>query len=241
VSAGEFAGFRPAGQRFLGALARNNDREWFTANKETYERELRAPLAALVEEMDVRLAEFAPEITGHPKQSLFRIHRDVRFSSDKSPYKTNVACWFFHADAGRGVGTATAHGGAGFYFHMEAKRVSIGGGIWMPPRPTLNRLRDAIAEDHRPITKVLGDPAFKRRFGGLAEENMLTRMPRGFSESHPAARLLRHQSFTVGRELSARDITSAKLPDLLARDFERMLPLVRWLNGALGLRTLARR
>jgi uncharacterized protein (DUF2461 family) len=124
---------------------------------------------------------------------------------------------------------------------MEAKRASIGGGIWMPPRPTLLRIRDAIAGDHRPLTKVLSDVAFKRRFGSLDEENMLTRMPRGYGDAHPAAALLRHQSFTVGRELTSRDITSAKLPDVLARDYERMLPLVRWLNSALGLRTLARR
>jgi uncharacterized protein (DUF2461 family) len=88
---------------------------------------------------------------------------------------------------------------------------------------------------------VLSDVAFKRRFGSLDEENMLTRMPRGYGDAHPAAALLRHQSFTVGRELTDRDLTSAKLPDVLARDYERMLPLVRWLNSALGLRTLARR
>jgi uncharacterized protein (TIGR02453 family) len=237
----EFTGFRPAGQRFLAALSRNNNREWFEQNRETYDTELRGPLAALAEEMDVRFAEFAPEIVGDPKRSLFRIHRDVRFSKDKAPYKTNVACWFYHADAGRGVGTATAHGGAGFYFHMEAKRVSIGGGIWMPPRPTLHRLRDAIAENHKPLTKILGDASFKRRFGALDDESVLKRMPRGYAETHPAADLLRFQSFTVGRELSAKDILSTSLPDLLAKDYQRMLPLVRWLNGALGLRTLARR
>ncbi len=241
MTSSDFAGFTPAGQRFLGALARNNDREWFERNKHVYEAELRAPLAALVEEMDVRLATLAPEIVGDPKRSPFRIHRDVRFSKDKSPYKTNVACWFFHADAGRGVGTATPHGGAGFYFHMEAKRASIGGGIWMPPRPTLQRIRDVIAEDHKPLARVLGDATLKRRFGTLDEENMLTRMPRGYADSHPAAALLRHQSFTVGRELTEREILSPKLPDILARDYGRMLPLVRWLNAALGLRTLARR
>ena len=76
-------------------------------------------MAALVEEMDVRLAELAPEIVGDPKRSIFRIHRDVRFSNDKSPYKTNAACWFYHMDAGRGVGGDAPHGGAGFYFHLE--------------------------------------------------------------------------------------------------------------------------
>jgi uncharacterized protein (TIGR02453 family) len=241
VTPAEFTGFRPAALTFLRSLRRHNDREWFARNRETYESELRGPLAALAEEMDVRLATMAPEIVGDPKRSLFRIHRDVRFSADKSPYKTHVACWFHHVDAGRGVGTAAPHGGAGFYFHMEATRASLGGGIWMPPRPTLQRIREAIDDDPRPLMKILREPTVRRRFGGLAEENMLTRMPRGYAVDHPAAELLRHQSYTLGREIAQRDLFSARLPDLLARDYERLLPLVRWLNGALGLRTLAQR
>ena len=202
---------------------------------------MRAPLAALVEEMDVRLAELAPEIVGNPKRSLFRIHRDVRFSSDKSPYKTNAACWFHHGDAGRGVGSMAPHGGAGFYFHMEPGGSMIGGGIWMPPRPTLTRLRERIDEDHRALRRVLADPSLRKRFGTLDESAMLTRMPRGFRDDHPATDLLRHRSFTVGRMLSDTELFSPRLPDLLARDYARLVPLVRWLNGALGLRVLARR
>lgn len=117
----------------------------------------------------------------------------------------------------------------------------IGGGIWMPPRPTLARLREAIDENHPALTRILRDPALKRRFGGLDESSMLTRMPRGYADAHPAATLLRHQSYTVGHALSDAELFSPKLPDLLARDFARILPLVRWFNGALGLRTLARR
>jgi len=145
MSTTDFRGFTPASMRFLASLKRNNTREWFQAHRDAYERDVRAPLAALVEEMDVRLAELAPEIVGDPKRSLFRIHRDVRFSNDKSPYKTNAACWFYHGDAGRGVGSTTPHGGAGFYFHMEPGRSMIGAGIWMPPRPTLARIRERIA------------------------------------------------------------------------------------------------
>ena len=239
MTATEFTGFRPAAFAFLRSLRRHNDREWFERNRDTYETELRYPLSALAEEIDVRLARLAPEIIGDPKRSLFRIHRDVRFSADKSPYKTHVACWFHHVDAGRGVGTQTPHGGAGFYFHMEADRASLGGGIWMPPRPTLQRIRQVLDEDARPLGTILA--AARRRFGGMAEEHMLTRMPRGYAESHPAATLLRHQSYTLGRELASRDLLSARLPDVLARDFQRLVPLVRWINGALGLRMLARR
>jgi len=202
---------------------------------------VRAPLVALVEEIDVRLAGLAPEIVGDPKRSLFRIHRDVRFSSDKSPYKTNAACWFYHGDAGRGVGSTTPHGGAGFYFHMEPGGSMLGGGIWMPPRPTLTRLREQIDEGHASLRRILRDPTLAKRFGALDESAMLTRMPRGYMEDHPAADLLRHQSFTVGRELTDAELFSPKLADVLARDYARLVPFVRWFNAALGLRTLARR
>jgi len=239
---GEFPGFGPGLLGFLRGLDRHNEKPWFEKHRERYERDVRAPLAALVEEVDVRLAAFAPEIVGHPKQSLFRIHRDVRFSNDKRPYKTNVAAWFFHGDAGRGVGGAgTAHGGAGFWFDVGVTGASVGGGIWMPPRPTLARLREAIDEDHESLREILDEPARRRRFGPLAPEAMLKRMPRGFAESHPAADLLRHQSFTLGRPLAQRDLLSPRLPDVLAREYEKLVPLVRWLNGALGLRALSRR
>jgi uncharacterized protein (TIGR02453 family) len=237
----EFRGFRPGAIAFLRALKRNNTREWFQAHRDDYEREVREPLAALVEEMDVRFATLSPEIVGDPKRSLFRIHRDVRFSSDKSPYKTNAACWFYHVDGGRGVGSSAPHGGAGFYFHLEPGGSMIGGGIWMPPRPTLARIREAIDENHRGLARVLQDAALRKRFGGLDESAMLTRMPRGYSETHPAAALLRHQSFTLGRDLPERALFGPRLPDLLARDYAVLVPMVRWFNAALGLRALARR
>jgi uncharacterized protein (TIGR02453 family) len=241
MTGGEFRGFRPAAMTFLRSLKRNNTREWFQAHRDDYEGEVRAPLAALVEEIDVRLAELAPEIVGDPKRSLFRIHRDVRFSSDKSPYKTNAACWFYHGDAWRGVGSTTPHGGAGFYFHMEPGESMICGGIWMPPRPTLARLRERIDEEHVSLRRILREATLRKRFGTLDESAKLTRMPRGFADAHPAADLLRHQSFTLGRSLSDAELFSARLPDLLARDYARLVPFVRWFNGALGLRTLARR
>jgi uncharacterized protein (TIGR02453 family) len=238
--ADEFCGFRPAARAFLRGLRRNNNREWFLANRDRYEAEVRGPMAALVEELDVRLARLAPEIVGDPKRSLFRIHRDVRFSNDKSPYKTNAACWLYHMDAGRGVGGDAAHGGAGFYFDIGPDEAWVGGGIWMPPRPTLARLRERIDEEHRSLAKLLKSPAL-RPFGGLSREAMLTRMPRGYDADHPAAELLRHQSFTMGRRVGDADLFGARLPEVLAREFERLVPLVRWLNGAMGLRTLARR
>src|SRR5881396_3998692 len=139
--------FTPASLAFLRGLARHNNKPWFEAHRESYENDVRAPMRALIEELDVRLARLAPEITGDPKRSMFRINRDIRFSKDKSPYKTHAACWFRHRDASHKVGGEAEGGGAGFYVHIAPGGSFVGAGMWMPPRPILNRLRDAIADD----------------------------------------------------------------------------------------------
>ncbi len=237
---GKFTAIRPAALRFLTGLKRRNTKPWFEANRAVYETEIRAPLKALVEEVDIQLARVAPEIVGDPRRSLFRIHRDVRFSRDKSPYKTNAACWFYHQDAGRGVG-GEAQGGAGFYFHFSPTEIFLGGGIWMPPRESLGRLREALAEDLERFEGIVLAPGFRRRFGALDDEAMLKRMPRGFVEDHPAAKWLRHQSFTVGRSLTRRDLHSPRLPRILAKDYAALTPFVRWLNQAIGFAPLSKR
>ena len=226
---------------FLRGLARNNRRDWFEARRADYEAALLTPMRELVEEMDVRLARLAPEIVGDPKRSVFRIYRDVRFSKDKSPYKTHAACWFFHRDASHRVGQESHGGGAGFYFHVQPGRSMNGGGIWMPPREALGKLRDAMAEKPAAFERTILAPAVRRRFDGLDDEAVLTRVPRGYAPDHPAAKWLRYKSFTLGRMLTDAQVTSPRLPDLLAQDFALMLPLVRWINGALGLKSAARR
>jgi len=233
--------FTPRSLAFLRGLARNNRRDWFLAHRGDYESALLAPMRALVEELDVRLARLAPEIVGDPKRSLFRIYRDVRFSKDKSPYKVHAACWLFHRDASHRVGQESHGGGAGFYFHLQPGRSMDGGGLWMPPREALGKLRDAMAEKPAAFERTVLAPAVRRRFGELDDEAVLTRVPRGYAPDHPAARWLRFRSFTMGRMLTDAQVTGARLPDLLAADFALMLPLVRWINGALGLKSAARR
>ena len=235
-----FSGFGAGALTFLRSLARNNRKEWFEEHRARYEEEIKRPLMALIEEMDTRLAEFAPEFVG-TKKSMFRIHRDVRFSSDKKPYKTHAACWFYHRDAGRAVGESAAHGGAGFYFHFAPGEVFTGGGVWMPPRPVLLRIRGAIAEAPEVFTDLVRAPAFTRRFGGLETDHMLQRMPRGYAPDHPAGDWLRYQSFTAGHALSESDLRSRQLLDVLVKDYQVMLPFVRWLNGVSGLPEATRR
>ncbi len=235
------AAFTPASLRFLRALARHNERPWFEAHRGEYEALILQPMRELVDEMDVRLARFAPEITGERRRSVFRIYRDVRFSEDKSPYKTQAACWFFHRDASHRVGQESHGGGAGFYFQLAPGNCFSGGGIWMPPREALLRIRDAMAEAPAAFARTVTAPAVRRRLGGLDEDAVLRRVPRGFAPDHPAARWLRYRSFTLGRAYTDAQAVGPRLPALLERDFALMLPLVRWLNAALGLRPAQRR
>ena len=244
-----FSGFTPKAFAFLRGLARHNEKPWFDAHREQYERDLRAPMIALVDEMDARLAEFAPEMIGDRRRSVFRIHRDVRFSNDKRPYKTNAACWFFHRDVARArqgerageTAGATVHGGAGYYFQLAPGDCWAGGGLWMPPRPALSLIRDAIAEDPASFLAIVEAPAFRARFGGLDAEAVLKRMPRGYDASHPAAAWLRYQSFTAGRRLDDAETLGAALPELLEGDYRALLPLIRWVNASLHLRSAVRR
>jgi uncharacterized protein (TIGR02453 family) len=231
--------FSPASLRFLRQLASHNNKPWFEAHRSEFESDVRDPMRALIEDMDVRFARFAPEISGDPKRSMFRIYRDIRFSKDKSPYKTHAACWFHHSSATRNVGGEANEGSAGFYFHLQPAKSFIGGGIWMPPRPQLDKLRDAIAENPDRFDAMVR--ALPRRLGGLSTEMMTKRMPRGFAEGHPAAKWLRYQSFTTGRALTDSQVLGTRLAQLLEREYVAILPLVRWLNAALGHRPMERR
>lgn len=230
----EFTGFPAAAQKFFRSLGRHNDRVWFEENRAVYETAVREPMKALVEAFDVALAGIAPEIVGDPRRSMFRIHRDIRFSKDKSPYKTNAGCWFPHRDAGKGVGRDSDSGGAGFYFHLDGKSSFFASGLWMPPRPALNRVREALVERQKSFERIVQAPAFRRRFGSLDPASRLTRTPRGFPADHPAADWLRYQSFTVAIDIPSTELGSARLVRRLAREATGMLPFVRWLNTALG-------
>lgn len=231
-----FTSFKPAALTFFRGLKKNNRKEWFEEHRAEFERDVKMPMLALIDDVDVRLASFIPEIIGSPKRSMFRIYRDVRFSKDKSPYKTHAACWFYHRDAGSGVGGDAAHGGAGFYFHLAPEGSFLGGGIWMPPRPALNRIRQSLADDHEGFEDIVLSSAFKKKFGALEQEAMLTRPPRGFAPDHPAGNWLRYQSFTAGRELTKEELLSPKLPSILASAYQAMTPFIRWLNTASGLK-----
>src|SRR5205809_963807 len=116
--------FSTATLTFLRGLKRHNDRVWFEAHRAEYEAVVKRPMRELIEEMDVRMARFAPEVVGDAKRSMFRIYRDIRFSPDKSPYKTHASCWFFHRDGSRAVGREAGGEGAGAGFRAASRRTT---------------------------------------------------------------------------------------------------------------------
>jgi len=230
--AGKFSGWKGDFKGFFLELRANNNKAYFEAHRRKYEDEVKAPMLALLADLE---AEFGPP------HRVSRPNRDIRFSADKSPYKTHASCWFYHRDGSRAVGREAAGGGAGFYFQIAPSDSFIGGGMWMPPREALIKLRDAIGEDPKGFAKIATDQRVQRRFGGLDEEAVLRRVPRGFAPDHPAGHWLKFQSFVTGRSLTDAQAVSARLPALLEADFRLMVPLVRWINGVLGLRAASRR
>jgi uncharacterized protein (TIGR02453 family) len=240
----DFTGFGPGMFRFFRALARHNERAWFEAHRDDYEGEVLSPLRALVEEMDARFGRFAPEFTGG-KRSIFRIHRDIRFSNDKRPYKTHAAAWFYHRDAGRDGGLGTAvRASAAFYLQLKPGETFAGGGLWTPERADLHLVREAIAERHAELARLLRAPALRAAAPeGLDrdEGTVLARVPRPYPADHPAAELLRHKSFTATVPFADDEVLGPAFADRLEKAYRTLLPLARWLNEALGHRSAARR
>jgi len=217
--------FTPKTLSFLRALKRNNDREWFRARKDQYEEHVRGPMIAVVERLAADFKSFAPELIASPKQSLFRIYRDTRFSSDKKPLKTHAAAVF------RTRGFQHKEG-AGLYFEVAPGWVWIGGGMWRPEPPELVKLREHIAQTWPEIRSLTRAKAFASRFGRLEGETM-TRVPRGYPSDHPAAEFLKHRQFYGGAEFPASVAHSRTFYSTLVATFKALMPLVRFLNEPL--------
>jgi uncharacterized protein (TIGR02453 family) len=220
-----FRGFPPEALKFLRQLKRNNNREWFLAHKDIYESKVKAPMTELVFYLGLGLHQLAPELIVDPKRAIFRIYRDIRFSADKSPYKTQIAAIF----SPRGI---QKNGGAALYFHIEPTEVMIAGGNYMPDSATLRILRQHIAVHWEDYAAITNQKNFKKMFGEVQGER-LVRPPSGFSADHPAIDVLRMKQFYVMQTEPAELAEGPKLfPRLLAL-FSATLPFVRFLNAPL--------
>lgn len=222
--------FTPELFHFLRDLKRHNHRQWFTAQRERYEACLRGPFLEFISDLGPALHAISPHYIADPSPvggSLLRMHRDIRFARDKSPYKTWAAAHFRHRADSQGM-----HG-PGFYLHLEPGEVFAGAGLWHPEPAAQTRIRRAIVDDPAAWKGAVKGRRFLARWA-LAGDS-LKRPPRGFDPDHPLIEDLKRKDFLGLCEFSQADVCS---PDFLVRYLDacrRAAPFMSFLTGALGL------
>ena len=219
-----FRGFRPEAVQFLVDLTEHNERAWFQPRKADYERLLKTPLEALCAALDAAFAARGVPLSADPKRSPFRIYRDVRFSRDKSPYKTHASANF----------PWTGDGGmVGGYFHLQPGAVFVGGGMWHPAPERLAGWRTAVVEDRERIHATLDDPPFRATFGEVTGER-LKRGPAGYPPDDPDIELLQLKDITFSHPLADEELFSDDLPNVIADVLAHATPLLRLLAALPG-------
>ncbi|MDA0328082.1 MAG: DUF2461 domain-containing protein [Gemmatimonadetes bacterium] len=211
--------------RFLEDLKANNDRSWFAANKSRYEDDLKTPALRLIEDFGKELNSLSPHFMATPR-SLFRIHRDTRFSKDKTPYKTSAGIHFRHEQS------EDAHA-PGFYLHIAPGEVFVALGIWHPDAQALRHIREHIAEDPTSWKRTSRAKKFTEAFA--LEGESLKRPPKGFDPEHPMIDDLKRKDFIGVKRVSEKFATSPSLPADLAKTYRAGLPFMRFLCDSLSV------
>lgn len=222
--------FTPDLFTFLEELQRNNNREWFAVNKDRYEQVARGPMLRFIEDAGPVLGKIAPRVLADPRPvggSMFRIYRDVRFSSDKSPYKTAVSAHFRHESRRKDISAP------GFYLHLEPNQVFMGGGLYHPDRDMLQGVRLAIAENPRGWNRATSGKAFRDRCTLWGEK--LTRPPQGFDPRHPCIEDLKRKDFVIMSGVSEEDVCAPGFMDGFAEMCRAASPMVSFVAKAIGL------
>ncbi len=228
--------------KFLRALARHNERDWFQAHKAAYEEHVKEASLRLIRDLAAPLATISPSLVADARPiggSLFRIYRDTRFSGNKAPYKTHIGISFFHAatkNTARGLAGNAAMGRLDapvLYLHLEPSGCFTGGGIWHPQAPTLKRLRDFMIDNPRSWQKLRTAKAFKEYFELSGET--LSRPPRGYAADHPLLEDLKRKDIVASSALTERDVLAPDLVATLMKRFRAMRPLLEWLCMALEI------
>jgi uncharacterized protein (TIGR02453 family) len=209
---------------FLEELNTNNNREWFNANRARFES-ARGKMLFITEIFINEIRKFDSDIPAmDPKDCLFRIYRDIRFSPDKRPYKTHF-------------GSYIAKGGfksnrAGYYFHIQPGECFLGGGIWMPPADVLKALRTAIYDQPEEFLSILNDEGFKKYFKEFDAEKLKT-APKGFPPDFKYIELLKPKSYAFGLTLTDEEVLSGKLVENGVDAFRELQKMNSFLNNAL--------
>ncbi|MDR3328820.1 MAG: DUF2461 domain-containing protein [Prevotellaceae bacterium] len=210
---------------FLRQLRRNNNREWFNGHKEAY-LAAKADVEQLAMQLVAGIGEFDGSVRGlEPKDCLFRIYRDARFSHGEPPYKTNL-------------GVVVQRGGkktnyACYYVHVEPGGCFLSGGIYMPQPPVLKAIRQSIAVNFDELGGIVGERSFKKYFSAIVDNNKLVKVPQGFDKSSPAAEFLKQKDFHVMRSVDDGDLCSPGFLKQALAAFKALTPLNHFFNEAI--------
>lgn len=220
-----FSGFPPEALRFFRRLKKNNNREWFLVHKGEFEDFVKTPMQALVSALQPGFQSFAPEFDLNPAKAIFRIHRDVRFSKDKSPYKTNIAAHFVIPGNKKGVE------GSGYYLQIAPGDVFLGGGIYIPDSDQLKNIRRALSTRRKEFLRIINNTAFRNQFGTL-EGNRLQRIPTGYRADDPLAEFLKLKQFFVGVQFKDDECEDERFINRCLKVCKIAAPFVDFLNDA---------
>jgi uncharacterized protein (TIGR02453 family) len=217
---------------FLRQLKRNNRREWFEARRELYECELKAPMLALIEQINEGMAEYAPAHVRPAPKSMLRIYRDTRFSADKTPYKTHLAAWWARCGAEK-------TSGSGYYLHISSTELVVAAGVYMPPKEQLLAIRRHLLKHHEEFKGLIEAKKLRAKMT-LHDPSALSRPPKGFPAEHPAIEWIKWRQWGVIATLPADPALDPKLAAMIGGYFRLSKPLVDFLNEPL-LRGMERR
>jgi uncharacterized protein (TIGR02453 family) len=221
----DFKGFPKQTLTFFRTLSQNNTKMWFDQNKEMYEQHVMIPARDFILAMGVRLKKIAPGIQADPRvnKSLFRLNRDIRFSPDKTPYKTHLGIWFWE-------GPRPRMECSGFYFHLEPQKFMLGCGLYAFPKDMLETYRQSVVHPtHGPaLTKAI--TAIKKIKEYYIGEQHYKKIPQGYDPSHKNAALLLYSGLYAGVEMPVSEVLlTADLVELCFDHYKKMLPLHQWL------------
>jgi uncharacterized protein (TIGR02453 family) len=207
--------------KFLKTLEKNNNREWFTENKNLY-LEAQQDMLLFVENLIEEMAKFDEEMLKiDAKKSLFRIYRDVRFSKDKSPYKTNF---------GAGLGMGKGNKITGYYLHIEPGKSFLAGGVYQPEPSILKEIRKEISLESKEFLSILEHKDFRNNFRGLSVESKLQRVPNDFEKDDPMAEFLKLKNFIVTHPISDEELLDENAAKNFANIFKSIQPLNAFLE-----------
>ncbi len=213
--------------KFLSALKKNNNRDWFQANKKEYDA-AKKDFMDYVQKLIAGISTFDKKVSGlEAKNCVFRINRDVRFSHDKSPYKTNMG-----ANISPGGKKSAA---AGYYFHVEPGGSFIAGGMFQPEPDKLKAVREDIIYDPDDFKKIIGSKDFKKHYSKLWDEGKLKTAPKGFDKEHPDIDLVKYKSYIVVKNLSDKEVLDKNLVKNALEAFKALKPMNDFLNKSAGL------